>query len=71
MIEACESLVDRYSEGAGCIRSWDKMVKTENPDKYTEKNTDEHFLVIIDNMVRLSPFFDRSTEERGVVQEMT
>lgn len=35
----------------GCIRSWDKMVKTENTKQYTLENMDEHFLVIIDNMV--------------------
>lgn len=52
MFEACESLVDRYSEGAGCIRSWDQMTSTENPDGYTKDNLDKHFLVIIDNMAR-------------------
>lgn len=36
---------------AGCIRSWDQMIKVDQPDKYTRKNTHEHYLVIIDNMV--------------------
>lgn len=36
---------------AGCIRSWDQMLKTDNQKSYTRQNMDEHYLVIIDNMV--------------------
>jgi hypothetical protein len=43
----------------GCIRSWDKMVKTENTKQYTLENMDEHFLVIIDNMVSCRRVFTR------------
>ena len=66
LIDAADSLVDRYNEKVspatppkrhmanaqvGCIRSWDSMVKTENSKQYTKDNMHEHFLVIIDNMV--------------------
>ncbi|RSH81438.1 hypothetical protein EHS25_006794 [Saitozyma podzolica] len=50
IIDAAESLV-------GCIRSWDKMVKTENTKQYTLENMDEHFLVIIDNMMNLDMLY--------------
>lgn len=51
LVEAAESLVDRYNPKVGCIRSWDQMVKKGKPNNYRKDNTHEHYLVIIDNMV--------------------
>lgn len=61
LIEAAESLVDRYDPDVGCIRSWNAMRKLDLPDKYRQDNQDEHFLVIIDNMVCIH----RSNSHRG------
>ncbi|WRT63807.1 uncharacterized protein IL334_000732 [Kwoniella shivajii] len=58
LIEASESLVDRYSESAGCIRSWDSMSNVHDGDKYTLNNMDEHYLVIIDNMMNLDMLYE-------------
>lgn len=52
LIDAADSLVDRYSDSVGCIRSWDSMRRVGEPDIWRTDNQDEHFLVIIDNMVR-------------------
>lgn len=52
LIEAADSLVDRFDPKVGCIRSWDKMVKIGKPDIYRLDNTHEHYLVIVDNLVR-------------------
>lgn len=35
----------------GCIRSWDSMNKTHSDKHYGRDNMEEHYLVIIDNMV--------------------
>ncbi|BEI83675.1 hypothetical protein CcaverHIS002_0402790 [Cutaneotrichosporon cavernicola] len=53
LIDAADSLVDRYSDKIGCIRSWDKMVRVGEPDVWRLDNQDEHYLVIIDNMMNL------------------
>lgn len=55
LIDAADSLVDRYSSTIGCIRSWDSMKRVGEPDVWRLDNQDEHFLVIIDTMVRPSP----------------
>lgn len=51
IMEAADSLVDRYDPKVGCIRSWDIMIKKGKPDMWRRDNIDEHYLVIIDNMV--------------------
>lgn len=53
IVEAAESLVDRYDPEIGCIRSWNGMRKLNIPDMYRHNNQHEHFLVIIDNMVSM------------------
>lgn len=52
VIEAADSLVLRYKPEVGCLRSWDSMRKVGEPDVWRKDNQDEHFLVIIDNLVR-------------------
>lgn len=52
VIQAADSLVARYDENVGCIRSWDSMRKVGEEDVWRLDNMDEHYLVIIDNMVR-------------------
>lgn len=51
LIEAADSLVDRFNPNVGLIRSWDAMKHQEGRPRYDLTNMDEHFLVIIDNMV--------------------
>ncbi len=64
LIDAAESLVDRYSDSIGCIRSWDKMVRVGEPDVWRLDNQDEHYLVIIDNMMNLDLMY-QATELTG------
>ncbi|WOO79141.1 Unsaturated glucuronyl hydrolase [Vanrija pseudolonga] len=53
VIEAADSLVARYDDNVGCIRSWDSMRKVGEEDVWRLDNMDEHYLVIIDNMMNL------------------
>jgi hypothetical protein len=56
LIEAADSLVDRFNPTVGLIRSWDAMKHQEGRPRYDKENMDDHLLVIIDNMVSpLSP----------------
>jgi hypothetical protein len=50
VIDAADSLVDRFDPQVGAIRSWDRMVRVGQPDIWREDNLDEHYLTIIDNM---------------------
>ena len=54
MIDASESLVDRFSDKAGCIRSWDGDELGFMGRGYSRSNMNSHYFVIIDNMVSLS-----------------
>ncbi|WVR03574.1 hypothetical protein IAU60_000566 [Kwoniella sp. DSM 27419] len=58
IIEAAESLIDRYDERVGCIRSWDSMTLAEDGWNYTEDRKDQHYLVIIDNMMNLDLLYE-------------
>ncbi|WWC66801.1 uncharacterized protein I206_100707 [Kwoniella pini CBS 10737] len=58
LIDAAESLVDRYNPNAGCIRSWDSMTFVEDGYNYTEEKKDQHYLVIIDNMMNLDLLYE-------------
>jgi hypothetical protein len=64
MITASDSMEDRFDPKVrrsidwvvsniqvGAIRSWDAMIKIDDPTGYTRDNMDEHYLTIIDNMV--------------------
>ena len=52
LVEAADSLVDRFNPTVGLIRSWNGMRHQEGRPRYDRENMDQHFLVIIDNMVR-------------------
>ncbi|KAL1413228.1 hypothetical protein Q8F55_000981 [Vanrija albida] len=58
LVEAADSLVDRYDDAVGCIRSWDQMRKVGLPDIYRRDNNHEHYLVIIDNMMNLDLLYE-------------
>ncbi|WVQ83740.1 hypothetical protein IAT38_005884 [Cryptococcus sp. DSM 104549] len=64
MIEAADSLVDLYTPAVGCIRSWKAMRKVNMPDLWREDNLDEHYLVIIDNLMNLDMLYE-ATEITG------
>lgn len=64
LVEAADSLVDRYDPEVGCIRSWDGMYKVGKPNIYRRDNMNEHMLVIIDNMMNLDLMY-QATELTG------
>ncbi|WVQ93573.1 hypothetical protein IAU59_000648 [Kwoniella sp. CBS 9459] len=64
LIEAAESLLDRYDERVGCIRSWDSMTTVEDGHNYTVEKMNEHYLAIIDNMMNLDILYE-ATELTG------
>jgi hypothetical protein len=51
MLDASESMVDRFSDKAGCIRSWDGDELGFMGRGYSRSNMNMHYFVIIDNMV--------------------
>ncbi|KAJ4991054.1 unsaturated glucuronyl hydrolase [Stagonosporopsis vannaccii] len=50
---AAQSLLSRYNEEIGCVRSWDQCITK----KYNFYDTESDFMVIIDNMMNLDLLF--------------
>ncbi|KAI8956425.1 glycoside hydrolase family 88 protein [Daldinia sp. FL1419] len=53
VITAAESLMTRYSQTVGCIRSWDTCITK----RYSFREPDKDFLVIVDNLMNLDMLF--------------
>ncbi|AFR98229.2 glycosyl hydrolase family 88 [Cryptococcus neoformans C23] len=64
LVDAADSLVELYTPQVGCMRSWTMMRKANMPDLWREDNLDEHYLVIIDNLMNLDMLYE-ATELTG------
>ncbi|KIR71930.1 glycosyl hydrolase family 88 [Cryptococcus deuterogattii CA1014] len=64
LIDAADSLVELYTPEVGCMRSWTMMRKANMPDLWRDDNLDEHYLVIIDNLMNLDMLYE-ATELTG------
>ncbi|KZO89628.1 glycoside hydrolase family 88 protein [Calocera viscosa TUFC12733] len=61
LIDAANSLVDRYSEKVGCIRSWNGIdARVPGFEALSAANKDHHFITIIDTMMNLDLLYQVS-----------